>query len=97
MPRVMLTGPARDDLREIWRYIALENGAAADRLLDRIYELCSLYASLPEAGTAVDRWQAGLRCCSVGNYVIFFRHETDGMLVVRVLHGARNIEELFQE
>jgi plasmid stabilization system protein ParE len=31
-----------------------------------------------------------------GSYVVFYRPEDDGLVVVRVLHGARNIEELFR-
>jgi toxin ParE1/3/4 len=97
MPRVQLTRPAHDDLRSVWLHIARDNVSAADRLIDRVFDQCRLYSSQPAAGTAVDRLQPGLRCFSIGNYVIFFRHEPESLLVVRVLHGARNIEELFKQ
>jgi len=31
----------------------------------------------------------------VGNYVIFYRPIEDGIVVIRVLHGARDLPELF--
>ena len=96
MARVELTQPAHDDLQDIWAYIARGNVQAADHLVDRIHELCSLYASQSEAGTRADDFGQGLRYFSVGHYVVFFRHEPDSLLVIRVLHGARHIEDLFR-
>ena len=39
----------------------------------------------------------GLRSWSVGNYVIFYRQVSTGIDIVRVLHGARDIEALFHD
>jgi toxin ParE1/3/4 len=95
MPRVELTSLARADLEDIWAYIAKDSESAADRLIDQIHERCVVFASQPEAATPADRFQAGLRYFAVGNYVVFYRAEQDGILLIRVLHGARNLEELF--
>jgi toxin ParE1/3/4 len=97
MTRVEITHPARDDLEAIWAYIARDSAESADRLVDRIHELCLLYASQPEAGTRADHFGPGLRYFSAGNYVVFFRHESDSLLVIRVLHGARHIDDLFRD
>lgn len=70
--------------------------SAADQLVRRIHELCRLYATQPAAGAPGDRYQAGLRYSPVGSYVVFYRPDDDGLVVVRVLHGARNIAELFR-
>ena len=48
-----------------------------------------------QSGQACDELAPGLRCFSVGNYVIFFRR-TDSVQIIRVIHGARDIESLFQ-
>ena len=88
MTRVTLTLPARDDLSSIWRYIAQDNIAAADRLIDQIYERCRLYATQPDAGAPADRFHKGLRHFAIGSYVIFYRTREEGILVIRVLHGA---------
>jgi toxin ParE1/3/4 len=95
MARVTLTAPARDDLDHIWSYIANDNPSAADRWIDEVHRRCAVYARQPMAATPADRFQIGLRFFTHGNYVVFFRPEGDGVLVVRVLHGARHLEDLF--
>jgi toxin ParE1/3/4 len=95
MARVTISLPARNDLGEIWVHIAKDNSAAADRMLDRIRDLCELHAAHPGTGTSGDQFHPGLRYFSVGSYVIFFRGDAEGLLVVRVLHGARDLDEIF--
>jgi toxin ParE1/3/4 len=95
MARVALTSLARADLDAIWNYIAQDNLPAADRLIDEIFHRCAVFAAQPAAAAPADQFQAGLRYFAVGRYVVFYRPEEDGILVIRVLHGARNIEELF--
>ncbi len=46
-------------------------------------------------GIARPELAAGLRCYSVGNYVIYYRPAKDGIEVARVLHGARDVDRLF--
>jgi toxin ParE1/3/4 len=46
-------------------------------------------------GTGRDELKSGLRCHPVGNYLIFFFPLEDGVDIVRVLHGSRDIERLF--
>jgi toxin ParE1/3/4 len=46
-------------------------------------------------GQQRDELLPGMRCFSLSNYVIFFRATASGVEIVRVVHGARNIEELF--
>jgi toxin ParE1/3/4 len=36
-----------------------------------------------------------LRSLSVGNYVIFYRPRENGLVIIRVLNGSRDIEALF--
>jgi plasmid stabilization system protein ParE len=35
--------------------------------------------------------QAELRAVSVADYLIFYRIESDAVMIVRILHGSRNI------
>jgi toxin ParE1/3/4 len=35
-----------------------------------------------------------LRSCAHGNYVIFFESTTEQVIIVRILHGARDIPEV---
>ena len=97
MARVALTLPARDDLEAIWDYVARDTTKAADRLIDQIHDRCELYATQPAAGVPGDRFREGVRYFAVSSYVVFYRPIDDGILVVRVFHGARNLDDLFSE
>ncbi len=91
MSRVVFTAPAKQDLREIAAYIRRDNPAAAKRVVARIREVCNTtLAMFPNAGTMRDDLCMGLRCFSVGTYVVYFR-EREPLMIIRVLHGARDV------
>lgn len=96
MPVVLLTSQAERDRLEIILTIAEDNPLAADRLLDAIDEKCRLLARTPELGRKRFELAAGLRSLAIGNYVIFYRPAAEGIQVIRVLHGARDIPGQFQ-
>ena len=52
-------------------------------------------AGMPGMGRARDDLAAGLRSFPVGGFLIFSHALENGAEVVRVLHGARNIEREF--
>ncbi|MGH8863242.1 MAG: type II toxin-antitoxin system RelE/ParE family toxin [Burkholderiales bacterium] len=52
MARVVLTEPAKQDRLDMWLYVAADNPAAADRLLDEIDETLTLLAGAPGLGRA---------------------------------------------
>ena len=95
MPRIVRTYPARDDLRQIWLYIAQHNLSAADRMIDKFERTLRSLARYPLMGEAVPQIRAGLRRFTVGNYVLYYEPIKGGVRLMRVLHGARKIEDLF--
>ena len=97
MPRVVQTAPVRDDLLAIWSHIAEDDPDAADRLLDRIDEGCRLYATQPLMGQRRPDLHPSVRCFSVGMYVVFYRPIEDGVEVLLVAHGARDLPRVFRE
>ena len=68
---------------------------AADRLLDTIDERCATLAQFPYIGTSRDDLLPNLRSLPVGTYLIFYLPLPDGIEVVRVLAGMRDIDALF--
>jgi plasmid stabilization system protein ParE len=46
-------------------------------------------------GEAVDYLRPGLRRWVYGQYLIFFEPRDYGIALIRVLHGARKIDDLF--
>ena len=95
MARVLKRPQAEADLEEIWWYIAQDNPDAADRLLDQIEERCTALAGFPMMGVRREELLPSLRSLAVGNYVVFYLPLDDGIDMVRVLHGMRDIDALF--
>ena len=95
MQRVSYTNLARQDRLELWLYVATDNLSAADQLLDEIDEKLLLLAGSPNLGRARPEIGSGIRQFPVGNYLILYTPEPNGIRVLLVLHGARRIEDLF--
>lgn len=96
MPQVLRSDLAELDPVGIWEFVAMNNVAAADQLLRTIGQKCELIATRPTMGRPRDSLP-DLRSHLVGNYVVFYRPIADGVEIVRVLHGARDIETAFAE
>ena len=89
---------ASTDLDDIWSYVAIESGSAeiADRLVDSITERFFLLGGHPYLGRPRDDdFGIGLRSFPVGEYVIVYLAQDEDALVLRVVHGHRDLEELF--
>lgn len=95
MTEVILSDEAKDDLSEIYDYIAADNRAAADRLLDSFEKVFERISSFPEIGRPRSELREKVRSIPDGNFVIFYRPWGESVLVIRILHGARDLEELF--
>ena len=94
MPKFKHTPAAEQDLQEIWLYVAQDKPTAADKLLVRIETQCELRANHPQLHPARDDIAKGLRYHSLANYLILYRVIPQGVEIVRVAHGARNILDL---
>lgn len=98
MSHVRYTTLANLDLEETVRFLAKERGAAtAHRFVERIDERCRAVAEMPGMGRSREELAAGLRSVPEGNHVIFYRPAPDGIEVVRILYGARDIEAVFRD
>ena len=95
MSRARYTPTARQDMQRLLTQIARERPEAGHRFLDRIRKTCRLLARAPAIGTARDDIASGLRCFSIGSYVIYFRAAKDGVEVLRVVHGAQDESQFF--
>lgn len=94
-PRLRRTAQAEQDLIDIWAYIACNNPAAADRLLDLLDEKSQALARNPQMGRLREDVAAGVRHFPVGKYLILYRDLGDGVEVVRYVHGMRRLKDLF--
>jgi toxin ParE1/3/4 len=98
MSRYRYSAQADADLDAITDYFATHNPDAGIRLIDEITELCRFTASQPRTGRPRNDLGSGIRSAVVGQYIIFFRATSDGIDVLRVIHGPRDITpEMFEE
>jgi len=97
MSRCTFSRLALADLHSIRRYIQQDSVAAARRMVDRIEATCEQLAANPRLGERRVDFGEAIRIFSVGNYVVFYRPADRGIEVIRVLHGARDYESLFED
>jgi plasmid stabilization system protein ParE len=91
-----VSGPARQDLREIHDWIAQDNPAAADRVLSDLRDAIVRLADMPGLGHVRDDLaDESLRVWTVHRYVVIYQPDRSPMLVVRVLSGYRDIGSIF--
>jgi toxin ParE1/3/4 len=95
MSRYIFTIPARQDIKEITRYIAGFNRTAARKLKDRIQQQCKQLAEFPNMGRNRDDLLSGLRSFPVEDYLIFYRQIPNGVEIVRIVSGYRDLEAVF--
>jgi len=91
MPQIRRTRESRRDYDDIWYYIALRDVAAADRLSLHLDATLQTIVTAPQIGRNVEELAPNLRCFPVGNYLIFYRPFSNGIELIRLLHGARDI------
>jgi toxin ParE1/3/4 len=96
MPRIIRSALSEQDVHEIALFIARENPDAAFRLIDRFDETLQMLAQNPMTGRAREELAPKVRSFPVGNYLLFYRPAQDGIELIRVLHGARDLRRLFK-
>jgi toxin ParE1/3/4 len=95
MARLTITESARADLREIRTYIAKDNPAAARRVVERLRAQARKLAATPGMGRSRKDLRPDLFSFPVGKHVLFYRSQPGGIVLVRVIHGARDLPALF--
>jgi toxin ParE1/3/4 len=95
MGRILRRPRASADVSEIWEFIARDNLERADAFVDRLDEKFRALAAQPHMGRARGELGEGIRSIPMAPYMIFYEALSDGIVVVRVLHGARDVEGEF--
>jgi toxin ParE1/3/4 len=89
------------DVAELSDYLSHDSSATADRFVDAFDATVKQIGEVPELGSP---WESnnprctGLRYWKVDGFpkhLIFYRHESGTVEVLRVCHGARDLEDLF--
>ena len=92
---VRLTAAAENDLEQIADYIARDNPKRALSFVLALRDKCLGLADAPYGFPLVTRYERhGIRRRVHGNYLIFYRVAGDHVLVIHILHGARDFAAL---
>jgi toxin ParE1/3/4 len=103
IPGTVIHPRAACDAEEIYAYIARDNVEAARRFNIAVAETLIALRKNPKLGIAWHarrsqlsdlRWK---RVRRFRKYLIFYRAEDEQIVVVRILHGARDIETILGE
>ena len=94
MANVRIVASARQDLADIFDYIARDKPIAAGNWVSKIEEKCELIATTPEFGEVRPELGGGIRSSTLGRYVIFYRPIENGIEVLRFIPGDREIRSL---
>ncbi len=97
MNRPQLTEQAEADLDEVWAVIAAENLTAANRMINAILSASRVHSSYPGLGQARDDLHPGIRCFAVSPYVVYYQPVESSIEILRILHGARDVESIFAD
>ena len=91
MPRSIRSAQATADLNTILENLDQRNPKAAERLASAFDQECELHALDPEMGRDRPDLAAGLRSFRIGVYVLIYRAVPDGIEVLRITHGRRDV------
>lgn len=92
MVRLTWLAPARADLRDIRRHIALDSRTGARRMVERIHDTVARLRDFPESGRVVPEFSdLSLREVIVPPYRVLYRYrrEQDLVQILSVLHSSR--------
>jgi toxin ParE1/3/4 len=96
--QIRFSESAKQDLRDIWSGLAEYSGLSfADSTLAKLESKFQLLGQFPSSGRVRAELLAGLRSYPAGDFAIFYRILETTVEVVRVLHGRRDIDVIFDE
>lgn len=90
--RLQISSTAAQDLTDIWLHIAIDSPENADRFIDLLFHRALLLSEFPDSGRHKPELDDGLFSFPFRNYVFYYRRSGRGIVISRVLHGAREQE-----
>ena len=92
-----LTPDAEIDLLDIASEIGRDNPQRAPAFIEELLDRTALVANNPQLYRLRLEWGEAVRCARHGNYLILFELDDEGVLILRYLHGRRNIAGILSE
>ena len=96
MPRVLRTERAAVDLIDILTYLRARSPTLADSFERDFDEKTRLLAQFPLMGRDRSDLAPRVRGSLVKPYVILYRPLDDGIEIIRIIHGSRDVSSLIE-
>jgi toxin ParE1/3/4 len=96
MPQILRTEQAEIDLIEILVFLRANSTTLADRFEADFEEKTNLLARFPLMGRERHDLAPRLRSSVVKPYLVLYRPLDDGIEIVRVVHGNRDVPSLLE-
>ena len=97
MHQIKFTPQSLRDLSDIRDFIKQDSLENAERFVQRLEDQCQKLASHPYVGRLRTDVPGRLRSIAFGRYVIFYKPVGGAVIVVAVVHGARDISRALSE
>ena len=92
-----LSAAARDDILDIFKYGRAKFGKNQSvKFIREIEKLIPEIATWPEIGRRRSELRKALFSFPYKGYVIFYQKWAPGILIVRILHGSRDLPDIFK-
>lgn len=88
---VLIPPKVAAEIEAIGDYIAQDNPGAAKRVMEALYRRCLSLDLFPERGRSYGN---RYRAVNEGRYVVIYRVQPRRVVVVAVMHGARDIKRI---
>jgi toxin ParE1/3/4 len=92
MTRLVYSPESSKDLIDIGRYIARENPGRSVFFVRELRAQCQKIKETPKIYRKRPELGQGIRSCAYGNYMLVFYEEPGLVRVLRILHGAMDIQ-----
>ncbi|MGK7926879.1 MAG: type II toxin-antitoxin system RelE/ParE family toxin [Spirulina sp.] len=96
MKRYIITLSASRDLTEITNYFASRNIDKGEELLATFNKKCKQLIKFPQMGRSYEEVRPNLRGLPLNGYIILYQITEDLLEILRVVHGSRDLENLFE-
>lgn len=92
--KIRLTRAASDEILDIYGYLAIQSPSARAGFEERLLQVLRDIRDFPETGRATDKTSVRIQNTRPYPYPIYYRTGASEVVVVRVLHGARDPKTL---
>jgi toxin ParE1/3/4 len=97
MTKVIYSQQAETELVEIGGYIAQDSERHAEEFVAHLRDKANAIAHAPRIYRVRHDLGPELRTAAIRDYVIVFRISRDGVEILHIVHGARDLKRLFED